>query len=120
MRSKITKYPPGPNYKMPGKLIRQFIRDPIKTLSTISREYGDISYFKLGPKQYVYLINNPDYIERLHWRTLCMDGRYTYHRHYCTNVDNASGSRSANQTGSCNYIATQIWYENEADSKKMN
>ena len=49
MSSKITKYPPGPNYKMPGKLIRQFIHDPIKTLSTISQKYGDISYFKLGP-----------------------------------------------------------------------
>ena len=65
MSSKITKYPPGPNYKMPGKLIRQFIHDPIKTLSTISQRYGDISYFKLGPKQDTYLINNPDYIEKV-------------------------------------------------------
>src|SRR5919106_793657 len=65
MSSKITKYPPGPNYKMPGKLIRQFIREPIKTLSTISQKYGDISYFKLGPKQHVYLINNPNYIEKV-------------------------------------------------------
>src|SRR3712207_4382212 len=65
MSSKITKYPPGPDYKIPGKLIRQLIRDPIKTLSTISQEYGDISYFKLGPKQHVYLINNPDYIEKV-------------------------------------------------------
>ena len=65
MSGKITKYPPGPTYKMPGKLIRQFIRDPIKTLSIISQEYGDISYFKLGPKQHVYLINNPDYIEKV-------------------------------------------------------
>src|ERR671916_3159557 len=63
--SKITKYPPGPNYKIPGKLIRQFVRDPIKTLSTIAQKYGDISYFKLGPKQLVYLINNPDYIEKV-------------------------------------------------------
>jgi cytochrome P450 len=65
MSSKITKYPPGPDYKMPGKLIRQFISDPIKTLSTISQEYGDISHFKLGPKQHVYLINNPDHIEKV-------------------------------------------------------
>ena len=65
MSNKITKYPPGPNYKMPGKLIRQFIHDPITTLSTISQKYGDISYFKLGPKQHVYLINNPDYIEKV-------------------------------------------------------
>lgn len=65
MSSEITKYPPGPTYKMPGKLIRQFIHDPIKTLSTISQKYGDISYFKFGPKQHVYLINNPDYIEKV-------------------------------------------------------
>ncbi|MDQ3848512.1 MAG: cytochrome P450, partial [Thermoproteota archaeon] len=65
MNSRIIKYPPGPTPKIPGKLIRQFIRDPIKTLLTISQTYGDISYFKLGPKQHVYLINNPDYIEKI-------------------------------------------------------
>ncbi|MDQ3807901.1 MAG: cytochrome P450, partial [Thermoproteota archaeon] len=65
MSDKITKYPPGPTYKMPGKLIRQFIHDPIRTLSTISQKYGEISYFKLGPKNHVYLINNPDYIEKV-------------------------------------------------------
>jgi hypothetical protein len=47
-----------------------------------------------------------------------MDGRYTYHCYYCTNVDNVFGSRSAHQIGSCNYIATQIWYENETNPKK--
>ncbi len=62
--SVVTKFPPGPTYKMPGKLLRQFIHDPINTLSTIAREYGDISYFKLGP-EHVYLINNPDYIEKV-------------------------------------------------------
>ena len=65
MSSEITKYPPGPKYKMPGKLIRQFIHDPIETVSTISQKYGEIAYFKLGPKQHVYLINNPDYIEKV-------------------------------------------------------
>jgi cytochrome P450 len=62
--SQITKFPPGPTYKMPGKLLRKFIHDPISTLSNISREYGDISYFKLG-REHVYLINNPDYIEKV-------------------------------------------------------
>lgn len=46
-----------------------------------------------------------------------MDGRYPYHCHYCTKLDNASGPRSTHQTRSCNYIAAQIWYENEIDSK---
>src|SRR5919206_4585745 len=49
---------------MPGKLLRQFISDPINTLSNISRKYGDMSYFKLG-RELVYLINNPDYIEKV-------------------------------------------------------
>ena len=65
MSSEITKYLPGPKYKMPGKLIRQFIHDPIETVSTISQKYGEIAYFKLGPKRHVYLINNPDYIEKV-------------------------------------------------------
>ncbi|MFL6322739.1 MAG: cytochrome P450 [Nitrososphaeraceae archaeon] len=65
MCGEVTKYPPGPNYKIPGRLVHQFIKDPIKTLSAISQEYGDISYFKLGPKQHIYLINNPDYIEKI-------------------------------------------------------
>jgi cytochrome P450 len=60
----ITKFPPGPTHKMPGKLLRQFIHDPINTLSNIAREYDDISYFKLG-REHVYLINNPDYIEKV-------------------------------------------------------
>lgn len=61
----VTKYPPGPTYKIPGKLLRQFIRDPTNTLTNIARKYGDISYFKLGRQQHVYLINNPDYIEKV-------------------------------------------------------
>src|SRR5919201_2444622 len=61
----IIKYPPGPTYKVPGKLLRQFIHDPINTLTNIAQKYGDISYFKLGRKEHIYLINNPDYIEKM-------------------------------------------------------
>jgi cytochrome P450 len=60
----VVKFPPGPTHKTPGKLLRQFIHDPINTLSNIAREYGDMSYFKLG-REHVYLINNPDYIEKV-------------------------------------------------------
>jgi cytochrome P450 len=58
------EFPPGPSSIIPGKIIRQFARDPISTLTKIADEYGDISHFKLG-RQHVYLINNPDYIERI-------------------------------------------------------
>lgn len=65
MTTSITEYPPGPSYKMrPAKLVREFLHDPIKTLQRISYQYGDISYFKLG-RQHVYLINSPDYIEKV-------------------------------------------------------
>jgi cytochrome P450 len=58
--------PPGPpSYRMrPFKLAREFLHDPIKSLQSISSKYGDISYFKLG-RQHVYLINKPDYIEKV-------------------------------------------------------
>jgi cytochrome P450 len=59
------EYPPGPSYKMrPAKLMREFIHDPIRTLQDISYKYGDISHFRLG-HQHVYLVNNPDYIEKV-------------------------------------------------------
>jgi len=65
LTTSITEYPPGPSYKMrPAKLVREFLHDPIKTLQRISYQYGDISYFKLG-RQHVYLINSPDYIEKV-------------------------------------------------------
>jgi len=62
--SQITQYPPGPSYKIPGKLVHEFISDPIKTLTKIAQQYGDVSYFKLG-REHVYLINNPDMIEKI-------------------------------------------------------
>ena len=40
--------PPGPHSILPEKLLREFLRDPIKTLMKIANTYGDISHFKLG------------------------------------------------------------------------
>ena len=54
--------PPGPHSILPEKLLREFLRDPIKTLMKIANTYGDISHFKLG-RQHVYLLNDPEYIE---------------------------------------------------------
>jgi cytochrome P450 len=56
------EYPPGPKALLPYALARKFLRDPLKTLTTISQTYGDISHFKFG-KQNVYFLNNPNYIE---------------------------------------------------------
>ena len=61
MKSEI-EYPPGPTYILPYRLLRKFLRDPIKLLIDISHTYGDIAHFKFG-RQNVYLLNHPDYIE---------------------------------------------------------
>lgn len=58
------KYPPGPSSVLPGKLLRHFIDDPISMLTQMAQEYGEISHFKFG-RQHVYLVNNPEYIERI-------------------------------------------------------
>src|SRR5919106_5313428 len=57
-------YPPGPSSLLPSKLLRQFINNPIEMLMKIAYTYGDISHFKFG-RQYVYLVNNPQYIENI-------------------------------------------------------
>ena len=61
--SKITEYPLGPSNKIPGKLLHEFIEDPIKMLTNVSRKYGEISYFRLG-REHIYLVNDPDMIEK--------------------------------------------------------
>ncbi len=61
MKSGI-EYPPGPAYILPYRLLRKFLRDPLKVLIDISHTYGDIAHFKFG-RQNVYLLNHPDYIE---------------------------------------------------------
>lgn len=63
MQRKI-EYPPGPSSILPAKILRQFIHDPLNTFTNIAKEYGDISHFKLA-RQHVYLVNNPDYIEKI-------------------------------------------------------
>lgn len=61
---KSGKYPPGPSSVLPGKLLRQFIDDPISMLTQMAQTYGEISHFKFG-RQHVYLVNNPEYIEKI-------------------------------------------------------
>src|SRR5215469_712581 len=64
MRSEFSsiEYPPGPHSILPNKLFRQFMRDPLKTLTNIASTYGNICHFKFG-RQNIYLVNDPNYIE---------------------------------------------------------
>lgn len=53
--------PPGPRPVIPGANFIAIRRDPIRFLTGLAEQYGDLVYFKLGP-QPVFLLNNPDYI----------------------------------------------------------
>jgi len=64
MQKASIKFPPGPTSHIPGKIVRSLLKDPISTLSKIANEFGDLSHFKMG-RLHVYLINNPDYIEKI-------------------------------------------------------
>jgi cytochrome P450 len=64
MQKSSIEFPPGPSSHIPGKMVRSIVKDPINTLSKMAKEYGDLSHFKLG-RMHVYLINNPDYIEKI-------------------------------------------------------
>ena len=55
-------YPPGPRSFVPGSALISFRLDPIKFLSTLACDYGDIAYFGAGSQHY-FFINNPDYIK---------------------------------------------------------
>ncbi len=51
--------PPGPKSRFPGDVFLQLRRGPLKFLTRLTREYGDISTFRAGPQRYV-VINHPD------------------------------------------------------------
>lgn len=53
--------PPGTRWVIPGKNLFAFQRDTLKFMSDLARDYGDISYFKMGGQK-VYFINHPDLI----------------------------------------------------------
>jgi cytochrome P450 len=54
--------PPGPKNRPFWGQLSMFRRDAPGFLLRTAREFGDIAYFRLGPR-HVYLINNPDYIK---------------------------------------------------------
>ncbi|MGI9107736.1 MAG: cytochrome P450 [Pyrinomonadaceae bacterium] len=58
-------YPPGPRNGRRGARLFEFLafrRDPLKFLTDIARDYGDIVNFRMGPQQ-VYMLNHPDLIK---------------------------------------------------------
>jgi cytochrome P450 len=58
----IPRLPPGPKRKFLGMDFISFRRNPINFIQRMAREYGDISYFRMGPQD-VYFLNHPDYVK---------------------------------------------------------
>jgi len=58
------KRPPGPKGKFLVGSALELIKDPTGFLGKNLKEYGDLVYFKLGPKN-TYQINKPEYIKHI-------------------------------------------------------
>lgn len=56
--------PPGPKRNFLGTHFIAFRRNPISFIERMAREYGDISYFRMGPQD-VFFLNHPDYIREV-------------------------------------------------------
>jgi cytochrome P450 len=54
--------PPGPKRRFLGLDFITYRRDPISFIERMAREYGDISYFRMGPQD-VYFLNHPDLVK---------------------------------------------------------
>src|SRR5215467_9594301 len=61
MTTPLDCLPPGPKTGFPRTLL-EFRRDPLRFLTNLANEYGDLAYFKIGP-QGIYLVNNPEHIK---------------------------------------------------------
>lgn len=55
-------YPPGPRTWPPLRLFWQMQRDPLAFFTGLAHDYGDIAYFRAGPRS-IYLLNHPDLIQ---------------------------------------------------------
>jgi cytochrome P450 len=56
------RLPPGPRRKIPLTGLLNYRRGPLSFLQNLAQQYGDISYFKLGPQE-AYFLNHPDLIK---------------------------------------------------------
>jgi cytochrome P450 len=56
--------PPGPIGSLLTGSYRDFRKSPAAFLLSVAREYGDLTYFRVGFQQ-MYLVNRPDFIEEV-------------------------------------------------------
>ena len=57
-----SSYPPGPKRRIPFSGLLAYRRGPLPFFQNLAKQYGDISYFKLGSQE-AYFLNHPDYIK---------------------------------------------------------
>ena len=61
----MSRLPPGPrDFRFGFRLASQFRRNPLKFLTDLVRDYGDLSIFRLGPYR-ACLVNRPDLIREV-------------------------------------------------------
>lgn len=54
--------PPGPKRSLPFAGLIAYRRGPLPYFQNLAKQYGDISYFKIGPQE-AYFLNHPDLIK---------------------------------------------------------
>ncbi len=56
------RYPPGPRRMFPLSGLLGYRRGPLPFFQNLAAQYGDISYFRLGPQE-AFFLNHPDLIK---------------------------------------------------------
>ena len=58
------RYPPGPRQVLPLSGLLEYRRGPLPYFQRLAEEFGDISYFRIGPQR-AFFLNHPDYIKKV-------------------------------------------------------
>jgi len=59
---KSALHPPGPRQVIPLSGLLAYRKGPLPFFQNLAAQYGDISYFRLGPQE-AFFLNHPDYIK---------------------------------------------------------
>src|SRR5262245_59738125 len=62
--STTRSYPPGPKRRLPFSSLLAYRRNPPAFFQNLAKQYGDISFFRIGPQEGFFL-NHPDLIKEV-------------------------------------------------------
>lgn len=57
-------YPPGPRQIFPLSGLLSYRKGPLPFFQNLAAQFGDLSYFRLGPQE-AFFLNHPDYIKEV-------------------------------------------------------